>query len=77
MWKLSLQKTTFDQIFFKFKKHVKVIFCNNQKLSLRKTIFSRKIIFEKDDFESVYFLNKHHKSHVWSKKKNSKFGPLY
>jgi hypothetical protein len=39
----------------------------------------RKIVFEKDDFKSVHFSNKHHKSYVWPKKKKksffSKFGP--
>jgi hypothetical protein len=39
----------------------------NQKSSFTKTIFTRKIIFKKDDFELVHFSNKHEKSHVWAK----------
>jgi hypothetical protein len=58
---------TFDQIFLKFKKHVKVVSCNNQKSSFSKTILREKIVFEKDDFESIHFSNKHYKSHVWPK----------
>ena len=33
----------------------------------------RKIDFEKDDFESVHFSNKHHKSYVWPQKKKNHF----
>jgi hypothetical protein len=29
----------------------------NNKNSLKKTIFTRKIVFPKDDFQSAYFLN--------------------
>ena len=58
---------------------MKVIFCKDnfhifqikekigQKSSFTKTIFKGKIVFKKDDFESVYFSNKHQKSHVWPK----------
>ena len=38
-----------------------------QKVSLRKTIFTFKSAFHKDDFERVHISNKHHKSHVLPK----------
>ena len=38
-----------------------------QKVSFTKMIFTFKIVFHKDDFESVNFSNKHNKSHVWPK----------
>jgi hypothetical protein len=38
-----------------------------QKVSFRKTIFTFKSVFHKDDFERVHISNKHHKSHVWPK----------
>ena len=39
----------------------------DQKMSFRKTIFTFKSVFHKDDFEQIHILNKHYKSHVWSK----------
>ena len=39
----------------------------SQKVSFRKTIFTFKSVFYKDDFERVYISNKHHKSHVCPK----------
>jgi hypothetical protein len=50
-------------------------------MSFRKTIFTFKSVFYKDDFERVHISNKHHKSHVWPKNKKyiyiffSNFGP--
>ncbi len=38
-----------------------------QKMFFRKTIFTFKSVFHKDDFEQVHISNKHHKSHVWLK----------
>ena len=40
----------------------------DQKVSFKKTIFTFKSVFHKNDYEWVHILNKHHhKSHVWPK----------
>ena len=38
-----------------------------QKVFFRKTIFTFKSVFYKDDFEWIHISNKHHNSHVWPK----------
>ena len=37
----------------------------SQKVSFRKTIFTFKSVFHKNDFARVHISNKHHKNHVW------------
>ena len=44
-----------------------------QKVSFRKTIFTFKSVFHKNDFERVHLSNKHHKNHVWSKNLTKKY----
>ena len=36
----------------------------SQKVSFKRTIFSFKSVFHKNDFEQVHISNKHYKSHV-------------
>ena len=58
MWKLSLQKTTFDQIFLKFKKHVKVIFVTIRiRLSQRRFSRSKSSLKKKILNQSIFQIN--------------------
>jgi hypothetical protein len=49
----------------------------DQKVSFRKTIFTFKSIFHKDDFERIHISNKHHKSYVWPKNLKKKKDSIF
>jgi hypothetical protein len=64
--KLSESRFYDFHVFFKFKKNLDKDNFESE-VVFSKTIFTRKIIFFKDDFKFVHFSNKLQKSHVWPK----------
>ena len=76
LWKTFLNVKSVSERHFLTKFWSEVVFKRNdfekyknfgQKVSFRKTIFTFKSVFYKNDFKRVHISNKHYKSNVWLK----------